>query len=76
MPVGVSSVAGVSGGPISGLRKAATGWEYRIVAMQSWQSGEKSMVYGTPLRSFGPIIAHVIASLTGPDDPSEQVGQQ
>lgn len=65
MPEGVSSVEGVSGGPIFGFRKVPGGWEYKIVAMQSWQlKGESGKVYGTPLRSFGPIVSQMVASLT------------
>lgn len=78
MPVGMSSVAGVSGGPIFGMRRVPAGnWEHRIVAMQSWQrEGENGLVYGTPLRSFGPIISQAIASLTRPGETSKQAAQQ
>lgn len=64
MPEGVTTVEGVSGGPIFGLRKVAGGWEHKIVAMQSWQKeGKDGLVYGTPLRSFGPIISWAITDL-------------
>ena len=67
MPEGTLSVEGMSGGPIFGFRKVPGGWEYKIVAMQSWQiKGESGKVYGTPLRSFAPIVSHAIESLTTP----------
>jgi hypothetical protein len=71
MPVGVTTVAGVSGGPIFGMRRVAGGWQHKIVAMQSWQSFEKGLVYGTPLRTFGPIISREIASIAQPGEASE-----
>jgi hypothetical protein len=73
MPVGMTSVAGVSGGPIFGFRKLPTGgWEHKIVAMQSWQKeGKNGLVYGTPLRSFGPVISWAIESLAKPDGKQE-----
>lgn len=70
MPEGVASVEGVSGGPIFGFRRVPGGWEHKIVAMQSWQvKGATGKVYGTPLRSFGPIVSRLIKSLVdqGPD---------
>ena len=55
MPEGMTTVAGVSGGPIFGLRKTVSGWEHKIVAMQSWQKeGKNGLVYGTPLRLLRP----------------------
>lgn len=79
LPQGVESVRGVSGGPIFGFRRLpAGGWEYRVVAMQSWQGPEQSerMVYGTPLRSFAPTVSEVIAQLRARGEASEQAGQE
>jgi hypothetical protein len=64
LPDGVNSVRGVSGGPIFGFRRVGDNlWDYRVVAMQSWQNRTQRMVYGTPLQSFAPRIADVIERL-------------
>jgi hypothetical protein len=64
LPPGITDVKGVSGGPIFGFRKRNDGtWDYRVVAMQSWQGAGDGVIYGTPIRSFAPIVADVIAKL-------------
>jgi hypothetical protein len=64
VPKEITSVEGMSGGPIFGFRKLENGGlSHRVVAMQSWQSMGQKRVYGTPLTSFGPEIKKVIAML-------------
>jgi hypothetical protein len=64
LPQGITDVKGVSGGPIFGFRKRPDGaWDYRVVAMQSWQGAGNGVIYGTPIRLFAPIVAGVIAKL-------------
>lgn len=76
MPMGVDTVAGISGGPIFGLRKTEKGWEHKIVAMQSWQrEGKNGLIYGTRLRRFAPVIMAAIASMMQHDDLEQQAGQ-
>lgn len=64
LPPSVTDVRGGSGGPIFGFRKRTAGtWDYRVVAMQSWQGAGNGVVYGTPIRSFAPAVAEVIERL-------------
>jgi hypothetical protein len=74
LPPGITDVKGVSGGPIFGFRKRQDGsWDYRVVAMQSWQGAGNGVIYGTPIRSFAPIVAGVIARLKAKGDASKEL---
>ena len=64
LPAGVRSVRGVSGGPIFGFRKVAENqWDYRVVAMQSWEDQSQGLIYGTPLLSFAPVVSKIVREL-------------
>ena len=70
-----TSIVGVSGGPIFGFRKTAEDkWEHKLVGMQSWESTGIGKIYGTPIRTIGPLLKELLRQIraagTGADGAS------
>ena len=59
--VTISSVEGMSGGPIFGFRKSASGqWFYQIVGLQSWWRPETRIIFGCSLPLFAEAVQNAL----------------
>jgi hypothetical protein len=69
---GLSSIVGMSGGPIFGLKKMPNGeWRYWVVALQSWWDAETKTVYGCPVPIFASLIADWLDRVLKGNGPSD-----
>jgi hypothetical protein len=69
--VTISSIKGMSGGPIYGFRQLDNGsWVYHVVALQSWWDEKRRIAYGCSLPYFAEALHSAAVDLLVTEDHS------